>query len=381
MPEGLLSNLLVFARMLRTAGVTVRAGGVADAVRALAVVGVAHRRDVRDALRTVLTLRHEDAPIFDEIFERFWRVWPDGASSTLPRPMRPPRRARASLKMLMPASGVNPQPAAEPGGTDNVIGMQTYSADEAWRKKDFATFTPEDIERARLALAKLAWTPGVRLTRRWVSGRSQTADLRRVLRANTRHGGELMTIPRRVRRVAPRPLVLLCDVSGSMEPYTRMLLLFAHEMARGDRRVEVFVFSTRLTRVTAQFAELRLDLVLDRLRDAVHDWSGGTRIGEAIRAFTADWARRVLRGQPVVLLISDGWDLGDPDLLAHEIARLQRSVYRLIWLNPLLGSPGYEPLTRGLRAALPFVDDFLPVHDMSSLEALARRLNDLTSRV
>jgi uncharacterized protein len=380
MSEGLLPNLLVFARTLRTAGVSVRAGGVADAVRALAAIGVARRRDVRDALRTVLTLRHEDAAIFDEIFERFWRVWPDGAPSTLPRPMRPPRRARASLKMLMPASAANPEPAAEPGGTDATIGMPTYSADEAWRRKDFATFTPEDIERARVALAQLAWTPGVRVTRRWVPGKSQTADLRRLLRANARHGGELMTIPRRIRRVEPRPLVLLCDVSGSMEPYTRMLLLFAHEMARGERRVELFVFSTRLTRVTAQFAELRLDLVLDRLRDAVHDWSGGTRIGEAIRAFNADWARRVLRRQPVVLLISDGWDLGDPDLLAHEIARLQRSVHRLIWLNPLLGSPGYEPLTRGLRAALPFVDDFLPVHDMSSLEALARRLNDLSSR-
>jgi uncharacterized protein with von Willebrand factor type A (vWA) domain len=280
--------------------------------------------------------------------------------------------------MLMPASGANPQQAAGTAGTDNAVGLQTYSADEAWRKKDFASFTPEDIERARLALAKLAWTPGVRVTRRWLAGRSETADLRRLLRANARHGGELLTIPRRIRRVAPRPLVLLCDVSGSMEPYTRMLLLFAHAMARGERRVEVFVFSTRLTRVTAQFADVRLDVVLHRLRDAVQDWSGGTRIGEAIRVFNADWARRVLRRQPVVLLISDGWDLGDPDLLGREIARLQRSVYRLIWLNPLIGSPGYEPLTRGLRAALPFVDDFLPVHDMSSLEALALRLNELT---
>src|SRR5436190_13058050 len=152
MSEGLLPNLLVFARALRTAGVSVRAGGVADAVRALAIVGVARRRDVRDALRTVLTLRHEDFPIFDEIFERFWRVWPEGALSTLPQPMRAPRRARASLKMLMPASGANPQQAAEPGGADNVMGLQTYSGDEAWRKKDFASFTAEDIERARLAL-------------------------------------------------------------------------------------------------------------------------------------------------------------------------------------------------------------------------------------
>jgi uncharacterized protein with von Willebrand factor type A (vWA) domain len=379
MPEGLLRNLVVFARALRTAGVTVRAGGVSDAVRALDVVGVEHRRDVREALKTVLTLRHEDFPVFDEIFDRFWRVW-SGAASGTPRPMRPPRRARASLKMLMPGGGANPQQAPGPAGADSAISLQTYSPDDVWRKKDFATFTPEDVERARLALAKLLWTPGARVTRRWVSGRSQFADLRRLLRVNLRHGGELVTIPRRIRRVAPRPVVLLCDVSGSMEPYTRMLLLFAHEMARAERRVEVFVFSTRLTRVTAQFADRRVNVVLDRLRDSVRDWSGGTRIGEAIRVFNANWARRVLRGQPVALLISDGWDLGDPGLLGREIARLQRSVYRLIWLNPLMGSPGYEPLTRGLRAALPFVDDFLPIHDMSSLEALARRLNDLRER-
>lgn len=380
MPEGLLPNLLVFGRALRTAGVTVRTGGVADGVRALGVVGVERRRDVHDALRAVLMLRHEDIPIFDELFDRFWRVWPDARSSALPRPMRPPHRARASLKMLMPSIGSNPQPAAGPTGTDNAIDVQTYSPDEVWRRKDFATFTPEDIERARLALATLVWTPGVRVTRRWVAGRSGTVDLRRLLRANVRHGGELITIPHRLRRVTPRPVVLVCDVSGSMEPYTRMMLLFAHEMARGQRRVEMFVFSTRLTRVTAQLADVRVNVVLDRLRDAVHDWSGGTRIGDAIRVFNTDWARRVLRRQPVVLLISDGWDLGDPDLLKRETARLQRSVHRLIWLNPLLGSPGYEPLTRGLRAALPFVDDFLPVHDMSSLEALAKRLNDVRVR-
>jgi uncharacterized protein with von Willebrand factor type A (vWA) domain len=166
-----------------------------------------------------------------------------------------------------------------------------------------------------------------------------------------------------------------------MEPYTRMLLLFAHALAGGHRRLEVFVFSTELTRVTRQFAGVRGDASLLRVRDAVRDWSGGTRIGEALHRFNTQWARRILRRGPVVLLISDGWDLGDPELLGREVARLQRSVHRLIWLNPLIGSPGYEPLTRGIRAALPFVDDFLSVRDMSSLEALARHLNALDRRV
>jgi uncharacterized protein len=167
-------------------------------------------------------------------------------------------------------------------------------------------------------------------------------------------------------------------VSGSMDPYTRMLLLFAHAMTRGARRVEVFVFSTRLTRITRQFAAERVDEALQGVQQRGL-WSGGTRIGEAVRSFNVEWARRVLSRGPVVLLISDGWDLGDPELLAREIARLQRSVHRLIWLNPLLGSPGYEPLTRGMQAALPFVDDFLPVHNMASLEALALHLNALSS--
>jgi uncharacterized protein with von Willebrand factor type A (vWA) domain len=192
-----------------------------------------------------------------------------------------------------------------------------------------------------------------------------------------KHGGELIAIPRRERRIAPRPLVLIADVSGSMEPYTRMLLLFAQALTDRAGRIEVFVFSTRLTRVTRQFSGPRPEIALARVRDAVHDWSGGTRMGAALHQFSGQWARRVMRRSPVVLLISDGWDLGDPALLGREMARLQRTSFRLIWLNPLIGSPGYEPLTRGVRAALPFVDDFLSIRDMSSLEALSRHLNAL----
>jgi uncharacterized protein with von Willebrand factor type A (vWA) domain len=376
-PQSLLANLLIFARTLRTGGVAVRAGAVPDAVQALVDVGIARKSDVHDALRTVLVSRLDDLAPFDEMFERFWRVWPVASGSALPRPMHVPARARATLRVLAPGAASSAH-QTESGETDTPVTLQTYSAGEMWRRKDFATFTPEDLKRAKDAMAKLAWDPGVRVTKRWISGSGRTIDLRRLLRVNVKHGGELISIPRRVRRVAPRPLILICDVSGSMEPYTRMLLLFAHAIAAGQRRVEVFVFSTRLTRVTRQFDHTRADAALSRVRDAVRDWSGGTRIGEAVRTFNTQWARRVLRRHPVVLLISDGWDLGDPELLGREIARLQRGSFRLIWLNPLLGSPGYEPLTRGMRAALPFVDDFLSVHDMSSIEALAGHLNTLS---
>jgi uncharacterized protein with von Willebrand factor type A (vWA) domain len=164
-----------------------------------------------------------------------------------------------------------------------------------------------------------------------------------------------------------------------MEPYTRMLLLFVHAMARRQRAVELFLFSTRLTRITRQFAGPSLDLALARLREVVKDWSGGTRIGEALRTFHRQFGRRVLRRGPVVLLISDGWDLGDPELLRLQMARLYRRCFRVIWLNPLVGSPGYEPLTRGMRAALPYVHDFMPVRNIVSLEALAAHLERLPS--
>jgi uncharacterized protein with von Willebrand factor type A (vWA) domain len=376
-PESLLANLLMFARTLRGAGVAVRAGGVPDAIRALEDVGISSRRDVHDALRAVLVSRHEDLVLFDRIFERFWRVWREPSDRPMPQPMGIPKKTRATVKMLAPGASASEPQASESDQHDEPVTLQSYSAGEVWRRKDFATFTAADFARARDAIAQLTWNPGVRLTRRWSAGGRGAVDLRRVLRANLKHGGELIAVPHRRRRIAPRPLILICDVSGSMEPYTRMLLLFAHALAGGHRRIEVFVFSTRLTRVTRQFAGVRPDAALLRVRDAVRDWSGGTRMGAALHRFNTHWARRVLRRGPVALLISDGWDLGDPALLGREVARLQRSVHRLIWLNPLIGSPGYEPLTRGTRAALPFVDDFLSVRDMSSLESLARHLNTL----
>jgi len=384
MPDHLLANLVLFARTLKGAGIPVRGGGVADALRALDAIGVTRRRDVHDALRAVLLFRHEDFSAFDEVFDRFWRAWPEHPGA-LPRPMQVPARLRSTVRTLVSGEssragdgGPSDAPVDDLAG-DTRVAVRTYSADQVWRRKDFSAFTPDDIERAKAALARLTWNPGMRVTRRWMPGTGGPADLRRLLRANWKHGGEIVTIPYRRRRIAPRPLILMCDVSGSMDPYTRMLLLFAHAIAGGTRRVDVFVFSTRLTRVTREFEAPDVDAALKNVAGVVGDWSGGTRIGEAIRTFNVKWGRRVLARGPVVLLISDGWDLGEPALLAREMARLQRSVSRLIWLNPLLGLPGYEPLTRGMQAALPFVDDFLPVHNMASLDALARHLNTLSN--
>jgi hypothetical protein len=186
-----------------------------------------------------------------------------------------------------------------------------------------------------------------------------------------------MVLPRRIRRTRPRPLVVIADVSGSMERYTRMLLRFVHALAQRRVGVEAFLFATRVTRVTRDLKRDRVDEAVSAIARHVQDWAGGTRIGDALREINMLWARRVLQRGAVVLIVSDGWDRGDPAILSAEIARLQRSCHRLVWLNPLLGSSDYEPLTRGMRAARPFVDDFLPAHNLASVEALAAHLNTL----
>jgi hypothetical protein len=256
----------------------------------------------------------------------------------------------------------------------------SYSAREVSRAKDFAQFTEEELAQARAMLATLGWDLGTRRTRRFASGPGDGPDFRRMLRRSLKYAGEPLEFPTRRRTRKRRLLVLLCDVSGSMERYARMLLHFVASLAGGLERVEAFVFATRLTRITRYLARrARLDAI-PRIPRSVPDWAGGTRIGDALRQFNVTWARRVMHGGPVVLLISDGWDRGDPDVLRREMGRLQRSCHRLIWLNPLLGSAGYQPLTRGMQAALPYVDDFLPVHNLESLEALAEHLNQLPKR-
>jgi hypothetical protein len=263
--------------------------------------------------------------------------------------------------------------------TDAVAPM-SYSSREASRVKDFADLSEKELEEAKAMIAGLTWDLGTRRTRRWVPGPGPVLDFRKVLRRNLRHGGEPLALPKRERASRRRPLVLLCDVSGSMERYARMLLHFMHGVTGDLDQVEAFVFATRLTRITRELALRGPRRSLPTIPRRVPDWAGGTRIGDALRTFNVQWARRVMGRGPVVLLISDGWDRGDPGLLTREMSRLRRSCHRLIWLNPLLGSADYQPLTRGMQAALPFVDDFLPAHNLDSLEALADHLKRLPDR-
>jgi uncharacterized protein with von Willebrand factor type A (vWA) domain len=258
--------------------------------------------------------------------------------------------------------------------------LRTWSDAAVIAHKDFGSFTDEDVAAARAALERLEWTPGMRRTRRWVPGRGPRLDLCRAIAQSVRTGGDILRWPKRRRRTRPRPVVLLCDISGSMERYSRLLLHFAYTFAARERRVEAFVFSTQLTRVTTELRGRRVDRALARVSQVVPDWSGGTRIGDALRQFHQQWSRRLPRGGLVVLLISDGWDRGDPAVLRSQMKRLRRRCRRLIWLNPLIGTPDYAPLTRGLEVALPNVDDFLPVRTLANLADLAQHLNGLTTR-
>ena len=374
----LLDNVLVFGRLLRAVGLEVHIGRLLDIAEALQHVDIGARDDVYHTCRALLVHRRDDLAMFDRAFDAFWRghghgVAPEG------------RRGREIDAGSRPADAG--QPVALPGATlaDPTAGapsgvLQTWSDARTLAHKDFAEFTPEEMALARMALDRMVWTPGERRTRRWSRGRGPRVDLRRALASSVRTGGDVVVLPRRRRRRRARPLVLLCDISGSMDRYARVLLQFVHAVGRRNRRVEAFVFSTGLTRVTRQIRATRLDRAVADVSRAVPDWSGGTRIGEALRHLRIGWRRRALHGRPVVLLVSDGWDRGDPALLRDEVARLQRDSHRLIWLNPLIGTVDYAPLTRGLQAALPFVDDFLPVRTLTNLADLALHLDQLPAR-
>jgi len=380
MSGALLHNLVLFGRVLRRLGMDVHPGRLADLVAALEVVSIGNRSDFQAAARGLLVHRHEDMARFDEAFEAFF---------TRRDPLaRPSARVSGELQRKKGApltlfASPNASDSVGAGSSDEsaTADVLTYSEQEVLRRKDFAEMTPAELQAVKALMSEIAWRIRQRKTRRLRPGRGRLFDLRRTVRRNLRYGGEVLDWARREQKWKPRPIVIIADVSGSMERYSRLLLLFACGLAKAlEQKVEAFVFSTRLTRITRQLRQRNVERALQEVSLAVPDWSGGTRIGDALHAFNFQWGRRVLGQGALVLVVSDGWDRGDVGLLSAEIARLHRSSHRLVWLNPLLGAPDYEPLTRGIQAALPFIDDFLPVHNLDSLAALAEHLAGLDER-
>jgi uncharacterized protein len=398
-PPLIAANLLTFGRRLREAGLPVGSGQMLGLVEAIGAIDVRNERDVYYAARASLVTRPEQRPTFDREFAQFWRELAgaqrkpleafsaNDAPNEVPLPEASRKRkqeAKASnataeeerTVLAISEADENDASAGEEEIEAPPEDVLLFSARETLRKKDFAQCTSDEIAEARRIIEGMDWRLGTRRTRRRVKAtHGDLIDRRATLRYSLKHGGTPIELRRQRRKIRTRPLVLICDISGSMDRYARLLLRFVHALGQGLESTEVFVFGTRLTRITRALRKRDVDAAITQVVESVEDWSGGTRIGQAIKTFNYEWSRRVLRSGATVVVISDGWDRGDPKLLAQEMARLQRSCRRLIWLNPLLGAPGYQPLTQGMRAALPYIDEFLPVHNLQSLEALAALLS------
>jgi uncharacterized protein with von Willebrand factor type A (vWA) domain len=365
----LTGRLALLAASMRAGGARVGVDELLGAHRALAAVDPADRGAAYFALRATLCSRRDDFAVFDAAFAELFA--PPGPERT-----DPPSALDDVASLVLPRMAV-PGTEIEPVDADVDVVPAAWSEAELMHDKDFADYTDAERRAARRLIRRIAGTAPMRPSRRTRPARRRGApphaarpDLRRTIRSSLRTGGDPFERHWRERTERPRPLVLVCDVSGSMEPYARMLLQYMQACVAARRRVEAFVFGTTLTRVTGELAGRDPDRALDRAASAADDWSGGTRIGEAISTLNREHGRRIGRGA-IVVLLSDGWDRGDPDELAAEMARLQRSAHQLVWLNPLKAHPDYEPLTLGMQAALPHVDHFLAGNSLASLAELA----------
>lgn len=386
MNPALVTNLLHFGHVLRGAGLDAGPGRMLTALQALEQVRLGRRDDFYTALRAALVRGRDDVAVFDRAFAVFFdgsegdsRLHRFGARPTPRRPARgqewpaPPAPAAPARELTLVGF-----PDGEEGSDGKTEVAAAYSAVEVLRDKDFEQMSAGELAATRRLMQLMQLAVARRRSRRLerLAGGRRRLDLRRLMRLNLHQGGEMLRLAWRGPKMKRRPLVLLCDISGSMERYSRSLLHFAHAVEWALPDVEAFVFATRLTRITRHLTTHDVDAALAGVSGAVEDWASGTRIGDALRDFNRRWGRRVLGQGAVVVIMSDGWDRGDPQILREEMARLQRSCHRLIWMNPLLGQADYQPLTLGMDTALPYVDDFVSAHNLASLEALADMLAD-----
>ncbi|HSJ27422.1 MAG TPA: VWA domain-containing protein [Acidimicrobiia bacterium] len=366
--DGSTARLVEFGRALRAGGIPVPPTIARDLVAALEHVGAGSAEDVYWAFRGLTVTARDQIPIFDRVFIEFFREtdW-TGLSFT-----------QATTPRTWAIDQVGGAEGEGDGDAEDVSVAVGASAVERLADKDFALLTPDEEQRVKTMINQMLWNPAVvRARRRAPATTGDVPDLRRSMRAAVGPSGDMMRLSMTTRTVRKRPVIVIADVSGSMERYSEMLLYFAHAARERFGKLEAFVFSTRLTRITRELARRKPADAIAAVADHVHDWSGGTQIGESLRTFNRDWSRRVCRGSPVAIVISDGWDRGDPELLAREMDRLQRTVYRTVWLNPLAGREGYAPETQGMRAALPFVDDFLAAGTLRDLRTLVRLLESV----
>ncbi|MDE2820655.1 MAG: VWA domain-containing protein [Chloroflexota bacterium] len=374
-------NLILFGRVCRALGMNVTPNRMMDVARALAHIQLGRKQDFYYALRTHLVTHPREFAYFDEAFDIFWRRPSDGFTTLNLQSLGEERRKKKT-QFLAPLDSSPSENGSDSKELDPamIALAPTYSRQERLRHKDFAEMSAEELEMAKRVIAKMPESLGTRRTRRFENGKGRQINMRRLMKDMIRKRGDVTELPTHRRVEKPRPVVLLCDISGSMERYTRVLLHFMHTLAGSLFQVESFVYSTDITRITRQIRQKNVDDALEDVGQAVLQWGGGTMTGECLHRFNWVWSRRVLGRGAVVLLITDGWDRGDIPLLHREMERLRQSCRRLIWLNPLLDVPEYEPLTRGAQALLPYVHDFLPITNLANLEAIVKALNNLNSR-
>ena len=379
----LVRNLMHFGRVLRAAGLPVGPGRILEAIRAVRAVGIGDREDFYWALHAVLVNRRDQRELFDQAFHVFWgnpRILERMMALMLPS-LASPESAGASKeemsRRLADALAAGTAGDHAPAGEDRVEldAVMTWSDRELLQHMDFEKMSAAEMAEAKRVLARMILPIMDVPTRRWrADPAGRRTDLRATLRATLRQGTDLIPLKRRELRRRHPPLVILCDISGSMSRYSRMMLHFMHAVTNDRDRVHAFLFGTRLTNITRLLKSRDVDEALEKVGAAVEDWSGGTRIGACLEEFNRRWSRRVLAQGAVVLFISDGLDRDGAEGLAHEMERLHKSCRRLVWLNPLLRWDGYEPRSLGARAILPHVDEFRPVHNLESLADLAQVL-------
>ncbi|NKB71856.1 MAG: VWA domain-containing protein [Candidatus Latescibacteria bacterium] len=375
------TNLIGFCRLLRTQGAGLGPGEELDALHALEQLGVDNRDRFRAALRTTLAKNPREQALFDQYFEHYWQVWDRASELNKPVPQEKTSQSANAPKQ----TGTTPLDIRDwlkrdetPEEDREAAG---YSPFAVVTKRDFADFDATDLDEVSRLIAALSKALATRFNRRYQPAKQGARiDLRRSMRWGLKYGGDLIDLAFRRRRRQKLNLVLLCDVSKSMDLYSRFLIQFVYGFQRAYRRLETFAFSTALHRITPVLRQRDLTQVLRRLPHAMPEWSGGTRIGETLREFTEQHGHLVDR-RTVVLIVSDGWDTGEVDLLTEQMRQLQRRARCLVWLNPLMGNDTYEPTCRGMQAALPFIDIFAPAHNVDSLRQLVGRLGSLRNRV
>ena len=395
--KGLQGEVVGFCRVLRRAGLKITSGRIIDLFRSFDVLDITDLQNLYIAGKANLVCSQEEQALYDALFRQYWfdeRASRSEADDSveMEAPFGDEGEEGSSQEGGKPSdegeaegegkdrpglpSEEDSDAGAEPGEPgDDEEGIPSYSPAEVLSSKDFSTFEADQVAELRRIIAKLVPKLATKISRRKRPDmRSQEVDLRRSVKRSIRTGGEVLRLFRRKRRIQKTQIILLCDVSGSMDSYSQFLIQFLYSLQNEIKSLRTFVFSTRLTDATPYLRHKDVGQALRRLSQEVHDWSGGTQIGNCLKTFNFDYGRTVLNSRTIVIIISDGWDRGDTEVLSQEMDRLRRKCYRLIWLNPLLGSPGYRPIDRGMRTALPFCDEFMSAHNLDSLVEMTGKI-------